>query len=184
VIGFREIKEDNVRQPFTLLFIAFCLGCTESKSPQPWVHEGTLDCGAGEVLVGYLDLDGDGYGTAADRITVCDTLPEGYAPSSDDCDDADTGTNPDAVERCDGTDNDCDAATDEEAVDQRTYYFDGDLDGYGDNDVSVVACNLPDGYVLFGDDCDDTEPSLSPAATETCDGIDNNCDGTIDEECP
>jgi hypothetical protein len=135
------------------------------------------------VVVGYLDVDGDGYGTAADRITVCDTLPEGYARSSDDCDDDDTGVYPDADELCDGTDNDCDAATDEDAIDQRTYYFDNDQDGYGDNDLSIVSCNLPDGYVIFGDDCDDSEPTLSPGELETCDGIDNNCDGIIDEGC-
>jgi hypothetical protein len=172
-----------VRYIFAPFLFAFCLSCSEAKTTPPWVHEGTLDCGAGEVVVGYLDVDGDGYGTAADRVTVCDTLPEGYAPFSNDCDDADTGTHPDADERCDGTDNDCDATTDEEAVDQRTYYFDGDLDGYGDNDLSVVTCNLPDGYVIFGDDCDDTDSTLSPGITETCDGRDNNCDGTVDEGC-
>lgn len=173
-----------MRQLFTRLFLPLCFGCSEAKTTPPWSHEGTIDCGAGEVVVGYLDLDGDGYGTAADRITVCDTLPEGYAPSSDDCDDTDTGIYPDADELCDGLDNDCDAATDEEAVDQRTYYFDNDNDGYGDNEVWVVSCNLPDGYVIFGDDCDDDEPNLSPGVTEACDGIDNNCDGTIDEDCP
>ena len=33
------------------------------------------------------------------------------------------------------------------------------------------------------EDCDDTDPSVSSAATEICDGIDNNCDGDIDEQC-
>jgi hypothetical protein len=32
-----------------------------------------------------------------------------------------------------------------------------------------------------GDDCDDTNPRISPAATEVCDDIDNNCDFFIDE---
>ncbi len=30
-------------------------------------------------------------------------------------------------------------------------------------------------------DCDDTDPLASPTAMETCDGVDNNCDGQIDE---
>jgi hypothetical protein len=32
-------------------------------------------------------------------------------------------------------------------------------------------------------DCDDSEPAVSPAAAETCDGKDNNCNGMIDEGC-
>lgn len=32
-----------------------------------------------------------------------------------------------------------------------------------------------------GDDCDDTRRDANPNASETCDGRDNNCDGSIDE---
>lgn len=34
---------------------------------------------------------------------------------------------------------------------------------------------------LGGDDCDDLNASVHPSATESCDGVDNNCDGLIDE---
>jgi len=33
------------------------------------------------------------------------------------------------------------------------------------------------------DDCDDGDASVHPGADEVCDGVDNNCDGTIDEGC-
>ena len=37
-----------------------------------------------------------------------------------------------------------------------------------------------DGF-LVDEDCDDDESMINPAATEVCDGLDNNCDGQIDE---
>ena len=61
------------------------------------------------------------------------------------------------------------------------YYADADGDGYGDLDVSLLACALPTGYVENDQDCDDGNILINPDAIEICDGIDNNCDGNIDE---
>lgn len=162
------------------IVMMLALGCSTTNKTPP-VEESGLDCGIGIAVVGYIDADGDGFGSFAERITVCDTLPEGYAQTSDDCDDSDTGTFPGAPELCDGEDNDCDAETDEDAVDQRTHYRDEDLDGFGDNSTERKDCHLPDGYVPFGDDCDDTEPAAHPYADEICDSIDNDCNGVIDD---
>ncbi len=38
-----------------------------------------------------------------------------------------------------------------------------------------------DGYSEIDGDCDDTDASLSPGVPELCDGIDNDCDGAVDE---
>jgi hypothetical protein len=43
--------------------------------------------------------------------------------------------------------------------------------------------NDGDGWCIEDGDCDDTDPNTYPGATEFCDGIDNNCDGVIDEGC-
>ena len=45
----------------------------------------------------------------------------------------------------------------------------------------IETCDRPSGYVDNALDCDDTSAFVSPVATETCDEIDNNCDGVIDE---
>ena len=64
------------------------------------------------------------------------------------------------------------------------YYADNDGDGFGDENDCKVACSPPSGYVSNNTDCDDNEPNNYPGNTEVCDGIDNNCDGVIDEGCP
>ncbi|MDR6968551.1 hypothetical protein J2X31_002574 [Flavobacterium arsenatis] len=64
------------------------------------------------------------------------------------------------------------------------YYEDADGDGYGNPDSSISYCYLPEGYVLNADDCNDYEATVYPGAEEICgDGLDNNCDGNIDEDC-
>lgn len=62
-----------------------------------------------------------------------------------------------------------------------TYYRDADNDTYGNLSDSVVACSLPAGYVTNNGDCDDTRFDVKPGALEKCDGLDNNCDSSIDD---
>ena len=62
-----------------------------------------------------------------------------------------------------------------------TFYLDEDLDGYGSELSTIEACEVPNGYVPIGNDCDDTNEDIFPAATEICDEIDNNCNDEIDE---
>lgn len=110
-------------------------------------------------------------------------------PARRDCNDLDSGVYPGAQETCDGRDNDCDGRTDDQdpdgiPSDARRWYWDHDLDGVGDFQQSVLACEPPPGTVSSGSDCDDEDPLVFPGQDERCDQVDNDCDGRIDDADP
>jgi len=131
-----------------------------------------------------FDLDGDGF--VGDR---CCNDADGELTCGMDCDDLSRGSFPGATDSCNGTDDDCDGAVDEEAT--LTFYFDGDGDGFGladDPELAdalrpIQACERPDGYALVPGDCNDDNPFAQPGGTERCAplGDDEDCDGEIDE---
>jgi hypothetical protein len=64
-----------------------------------------------------------------------------------------------------------------------TVYKDADGDSYGNikKNLFVTDCIVPTGYVLDSTDCNDANASIHPFAKEVCNGIDDNCNGLIDE---
>jgi len=99
-----------------------------------------------------------------------------------DCDDQNAEVNPDAEEVCDRVDNDCDGVMDELAdiADPEVWYPDADGDGYGDPQGFTLACFAPSGYLESAGDCDDTSSERYPGADEVCNGVDDDCDGYVD----
>ncbi len=140
---------------------------------------GAIDDGIN--LTYYLDADLDGFGDFNNPFDTC-AAPTGYVLDNTDCNDADNTINPGAIEICDGLDQNCNGISDDGI--SNTYYADVDGDTYGDLAATKDSCDVPVGYVINSLDCDDNNPAINPLATEVCDGVDNNCDGAIDEGFP
>jgi hypothetical protein len=141
--------------------------------------DGAVDDGAPGYGNWYQDTDGDGYGNAATLSVGCDP-GAGWVDNADDCDDADATISPSSTEVCDGVDEDCDGAVDDDPTDGDLYYHDDDLDGYGAT-TTFRSCEEPADGSRNNADCDDTDAAVNPSATEVCDSQDNDCDGNADE---
>jgi len=117
----------------------------------------------------YRDGDGDGY-TMGSGESICygNTTPSGYrdaASTEEDCNDANSSIGPKSL-----------------------WYLDKDNDGYYTGS-SVLSCTSPgEGYkasgLIAGGDCSDDNAARHPGATEACNGVDDDCDGLTDEDCP
>jgi hypothetical protein len=130
----------------------------------------------------WIDHDGDGFGSAPYPHKLCE-IPEGYpflVDRSGDCDEQDPGIHPGAAEVCDSVDQDCDGDPENgyEGL-AHTWYTDDDADGFGVE--WFVSCEPEAGAALAGGDCDDADPGAFPGASEACDGVDQDCDGAVDE---
>jgi len=97
-------------------------------------------------------VDGDGH--------------DSNACGGGDCDDRDPLRFPGNPEICDlmNHDEDCDPTS-----------FGTDIDG--DGEEPATCCN----GASCGTDCNDTDPGIGSMADEVCNGIDDDCDSTIDE---
>jgi surface protein len=133
----------------------------------------------------FLDNDGDGFGWAASFISDC-VQPPGYVLNSADCDDNAGAVNPGATEICNFIDDNCNGLSDDDdpaVVGQHHWFQDEDEDGYGDWTSDTLACFQPKGFVNDSTDCDDNDDKIHPGATEECNGVDDNCNGFVDEGC-
>jgi len=128
------------------------MGQGHAATPASWEERGDTQ-----------DNDGDGW------------------PAFIDCDDNNPQVHPGAAEICDFIDNDCDGQVDENPVNGQQWFFDGDQDGWGTFSNVIVACFPPPGFVGQAPDCNDGNPQVYPGAPELCDGMDNDCDGQVDE---
>lgn len=129
-------------------------GCVQGEAP----CTGDEVCDAeGERCATPCDIDDD-MDDDGEPSTLCGGL---------DCDDDDPSVFPGNTEICDdaGRDEDCDADT--------FGFRDQDSDGYPD----ATCCNGD----TCGTDCNDLQANVHPGEAESCDGLDNDCNGAIDD---
>lgn len=109
------------------------------------------------ATIGIRDQDSDGFNS-----DICCNVDESQNEyCGDDCDDQRASTNRLALDVCDGVDNNCDGATDDET--SITQFEDLDLDGHGDPDTETPrVCPGSAGYSPLANDCNDANPAIQP----------------------
>jgi hypothetical protein len=193
--GYREMNDATVLSDNTV-----CTDPGEADSTAPATDcddtDANVNPGATEVVANlvdddcdgtelcYEDSDDDGYRTTSGSTVSSadlDCTGTGEAVPADpatDCDDSDVAINPGASEAIgDEVDQDCDGG--------EICYADADDDGYWESSDSTVSSTDSDctdtgeaASTESGNDCDDSDASVNPAATDTvADAVDSDCDG-------
>jgi len=65
---------------------------------------------------------------------------------------------------------------------EQAWFPDADGDGHHDIETWTMACTAPAGGAAYADDCDDDDPAVNPSMTEICSGVDDDCNGSIDDD--
>jgi hypothetical protein len=110
------------------------------------------------MTLGSRDSDGDGF----DDDACCNRGSDGALVCGRDCNDHRANIHPLAPEVCDGVDQDCDGAADDQS--SIALFIDADLDGYGDGGRPALACPGTEGFSALGNDCNDANPAIHPGS--------------------
>jgi cysteine-rich repeat protein len=142
-----------------------CIRCDEnsdcndnnSSTDDICINPGTIESYCNNEEPGCLDNDHDGY-------DICNPGDPGDDGNPSDCNDSNANVHPGALEVCNGIDDDC--------------------DGMIDENLGTTTCGF--GVCLHTiNNCVSGIPQIcnpfEGASNETCNGIDDDCDGSVDE---
>src|SRR5207249_2875960 len=110
----------------------------------------------------YADADNDGFGNSSSSTLTC-SQPGGYIPDATDCNDGDANEHPGQV-----------------------WHTDADHDGYATAGITTQCLRPTNGFtsaelISGADDCNDADAAIHPGASESCNSIDDDCNGVTDE---
>jgi M6 family metalloprotease-like protein len=128
-----------------------------------------------------IENEGGNYGDAEDPFLAGDNFDASTTPDSNLYDGSPSGASVLVNTSCGSA-----ISVDLAVCDLEIYYHDSDGDGFGNSSDTKQACigSPPADYISDHSDCNDNDPNVNPSATEMCDGVDNDCNGEIDEGFP
>ncbi len=152
---------------------------------RPWHHDPVLRIAPLALLLSSCAQGNPSPPPGADAGPTDASAARDAEPAEDAAVPLDAAGCGDLPETCNGSDDDCDGRVDEDASDGTSYHRDLDGDGHGSDTDTVVACAPPERAVATGGDCDDGSSLVHPMLVDTCDGLDNDCSGVVDDPgCP
>ncbi len=176
------VFEDGPSETITLQWATYKDASEQTSLSRIWggIHPPADDI-PGRLIGTDIAIDAFNF---AENLFFIDADNDGFF-YFEDCDDENASVNPNGIETCNGLDDDCNLSIDD-GLPVSTYYADIDGDGFGGALVVLDTCLMtpPTGYVTNSLDCNDSDLSVSPSGVETCNGIDDDCSGVIDDGIP
>jgi len=171
-------------------------------NPATGLLDGSKDCDDNSAAAhpgGDDSVCGDGIDGDCDCSTCPGDAPDidgdGFTACNGDCNDNNQDIYTGAPEICDGYVNDCNAPAGtpyDQGIATTAFYLDADKDGYGDPNNTGPFCSAKaagvHGFVADGRDCND-DPNKNgtqqnPGIQESCNEIDDDCSGVVDDGLP